>query len=280
MDESRPLAEVDFCAFDLETTGWSSSIRMVEVGASRFRLGGECGEPFSTLVDPGVPISPTVTAIHGITDEMVRGAPSAPEALEAFFGFAAGCVLLAHNASFDTAVVSWELTRHALPVPGFTVLDTLALARRRFPGLPGYGLAALADWLGLFMPCAHRGLPDAEAAREVFREAVRSAEGWEAAPLSALLAEAGGCSFKHYESEPEALPPGLEALGRSKPLFIVYDGGSRGPAPRKVTPLSVSGDRLHLFAYCHLSGALKSFRMDRIREVLEPGEGGAPGPGD
>jgi DNA polymerase III epsilon subunit family exonuclease len=270
MDESRPLAEIDFCAFDLETTGWSSHIRMVELGASRFRLDGECGEPYSTLVDPGVPISPAVIAIHGITDEMVRGAPHAPEALEAFFEFAAGCVLLAHNASFDIGVVSWELTRHELPVPGFKVLDTLRLARRRIPELPNYSLGTIADRLGLFRPCAHRGLPDAEAAREVFREAVRSIEGWESMPLSALKEEAGDLGFRHCAREPAALPEGLEALQQSRVMRIVYDGGTQGLDPRPITPQAVSEDCMHLYAYCHITSTMKSFRIDRILAVLEP----------
>ena len=74
------IAEVSFCALDLETTGLSSLSRIVEVGAVRFRLGEE-GEQLQTLVDPGCAIPGSASRVHGITDEMVRGAPPARQVL-------------------------------------------------------------------------------------------------------------------------------------------------------------------------------------------------------
>ncbi len=274
MDENTPLGQVDFCAFDVETTGSMSRIRMVELGASRFRLEGEPSS-FTTLVDPRVRISSFVTSIHGITDDMVKGAPQAHEALEGFFEFAQGCVLLAHNASFDTAVVSMELTRHAMPVPEFLILDTVSLARNLIPGPPNYKLSTLTDWLGLFTQCAHRGLPDAVAAREVFRAAVKSLEGWWTLPLSAMGSYTRYRAFGRYHVEDVELPPGLEAIreamAEGRPLRVVYAGGSRGTAPRLITPqgLFERGGCVYLEAYCHQSCQVKHYRVDRILEVHE-----------
>lgn len=274
MDENTTLGRIDFCAFDVETTGSMSRIRMVELGASRFRLEGEPSS-FTTLVDPRVHISSFVTRIHGITDDMVKGAPRAREALEEFFDFARGCVLLAHNASFDTAVVSAELARHALPVPEFLILDTVSLARNLIPGPPNYKLSTLTDWLGLFTQCAHRGLPDAVAAREIFRYAVKSLEGWESLPLSAMKGYSRCEAFGPCRVEDVELPPGLEAIreamGEGRPVRVVYAGGSRGTAPRLITPqgLYERGGCVYLEAYCHQSCQVKHYRVDRILEVHE-----------
>ncbi len=270
MDMGLPLGEAEFCAFDVETTGSMRNLRMVEMGASRFRLDGGEPESFTTLVDPGVNISRASTLIHGITDEMVEGAPEAPEALERFFRFAEGCVLLAHHASFDTAVVSMELTRHRLPVPAFDILDTVGLARRLIPGPPDFKLTTLVCWLGLFTGCAHRALPDAAAAREVFREAVRNIAGWEELPLGELMRMTGVHRFGVYRPEEVELPPGLavirEAMESGRSLKMVYDGGTRGPAPRTISPRRLYERRglLYLEAVCHDSGRLKCYRIDRI----------------
>ncbi len=236
MDEQRLLPEVDFCAFDVETTGNDSRIRMVELGATRFRMEGEC-ELLSTLVNPGVHISSSVTCIHGITDEMVAGAPDARASLESFFSFASGCVLLAHNASFDAAVVSVELARHSMPVPDFLILDTVSLARRFIPGPPNYKLTTLTDWLGLFTQCAHRGLPDAVAAREIFRTAVGSIKDWESHTLCDLKGLARRSVFGSYRAGDVGLPPGLEAIrdamGEGRAIRVIYEGGQSrsGAAP-------------------------------------------------
>ncbi len=84
----RPLSEVEFIAFDLETTGLFPVVdRIVEFGAVRFRLDGcELGT-WEQLVDPECPIPPGVTDIHGITDAMVRGQPTLAQSLPGFLDF-------------------------------------------------------------------------------------------------------------------------------------------------------------------------------------------------
>src|SRR5262249_30512080 len=71
-----PSGEVELVAFDTETAMHAPLDRLVEIAAVRFR-GGEKVAEFSTLVDPGCPISPEAIAIHGIDDAAVRGAPDA-----------------------------------------------------------------------------------------------------------------------------------------------------------------------------------------------------------
>lgn len=141
--QHRDLAAVAFTVVDLETTGTVPGYaRITEIGAVRLEGGREVGT-FSSLVNPGVPIPPFITAITGIDDALVAAAPRIDEVLPRFAAFARDSVLVAHNAPFDLAFLDYELTRlerRTFPRPA---LDTLRLARRLCPR-ERCSLAALA----------------------------------------------------------------------------------------------------------------------------------------
>jgi DNA polymerase III subunit epsilon len=125
-----PLIDVTFVVLDLETTGLSPGAdRITEVGAVKVRGGEVIGE-LQTLVHPGRPIPPAVTAVTGITDAMVRDAPRIEAVLPTVLRFLGDAVLVAHNASFDVsflrAAVEAQGGRPFQP----TVVDTARLARR------------------------------------------------------------------------------------------------------------------------------------------------------
>ena len=85
LTDNTPLADVEFVAFDLETTGlFAAADRIVEIGALRFRLDGTELDSFEQLVDPECEISAEVTQVHGITNKMVRGKPTISEVLPRF----------------------------------------------------------------------------------------------------------------------------------------------------------------------------------------------------
>ena len=132
-----------FTVFDFETTGMSPvSDRVVELAALRIDLDGE-ESCYHSLVDPGRPIPPGVTAIHHITDEMVRGAPHFAAVGREFLEFAEGSTLVAHNARFDLGFLQEGLNRCGLPLWRGKTLDSVRLARRCFPGLASYRLQDL-----------------------------------------------------------------------------------------------------------------------------------------
>ncbi len=82
LSHARPLSDIEFVAFDLETTGLFPVVnRLVEFGAARFRLDGRVLGTWEQLVDPECSIPLEVTNIHGITDAMVRGQPTLAQAL-------------------------------------------------------------------------------------------------------------------------------------------------------------------------------------------------------
>ncbi|WP_255346891.1 exonuclease domain-containing protein, partial [Sedimentibacter sp. B4] len=80
-----------------------------------------------TLVDPNTHIPALVAVLTGITDQLVADAPRLPEVLPSFLEFAAGCVLVAHNAGFDTGFLKRGCAAHGYPWPNPEVLDTVAL---------------------------------------------------------------------------------------------------------------------------------------------------------
>jgi len=86
-------------------------------------------------------------SVHGITDEMVAGAPQAREVLEELVEFAAGCVLVAHNARYDVSVMSTELVRAGMELPPNDVICTIKASKRFLPQMPNYRLQTVAGVL-------------------------------------------------------------------------------------------------------------------------------------
>ncbi|NUM89447.1 MAG: 3'-5' exonuclease, partial [Bdellovibrionales bacterium] len=167
------ISTLDFVAFDTETTGlYPASEALVEIGAVRFNLLTGATEHFQTFVNPGKPIPLQATRVHGITDEMVFEAPSAREALPAFFQFLEGAVPVAHNAGFDLGFLSLHGLRNGVALPSVPVLDTLMFSRRVLSHLPSHKLEVLVRELAVPGNTFHRALADARSCMEVFRHVV------------------------------------------------------------------------------------------------------------
>src|SRR4051794_26316470 len=162
----RPLRDITFCVVDLETTGGSAEggAMITEIGAVKVRGGEVLGE-FQTLVDPHTDIPAFIAVLTGITNSMVAGAPSIDAALPAFLEFAAGTVLVAHNAPFDVGFLRHFAEQQGRPWPRFEVLDTAKLARRVVTrdDAPNCKLSSLAKAFGSPVTPNHRALEDARA---------------------------------------------------------------------------------------------------------------------
>src|SRR6478672_10627323 len=168
-DLGTPLSSVTFVVVDLETTGGSpAECGITEIGAVKV-CGGEVVGEFQTLVNPGGPIPTFISVLTGITDAMVAGSPRIESALPAFLEFAAGSVLVAHNAGFDISFLKAAARRVGAPWPGFPVLDTLQLARQLVvrDESPNHRLSSLAQVFGSTTAPDHRALHDARATVDV-----------------------------------------------------------------------------------------------------------------
>jgi DNA polymerase III epsilon subunit family exonuclease len=264
------LDDVPFVAFDTETTGLGASARLVELGAVRFR-GEHLEDEWSCLVDPGVPIPPEATAIHGISDQDVAGRPRAREVLGGFLHFIEGAALVAHHAPFDVGILSRELLRAGLALPDNPVLDTCAIPRRLRLDVPNHRLGTLA---GAFrVPCgrAHRALADARVAAGLLCAYLkRLGPAAEALVRDCLTHEGLASSLRRSAAETLPRTPLLALLRRARieqrPVWIVYRGGTRGLRPRRVRPRDLYGlgGRCYLEAECLETTMVKTFRTDRI----------------
>ena len=148
-EQDQDLDEPIVC-FDLETTGLSKETDVItEIGAVVLDH-GEVKERFQTFVDPQRKLAPNIVQLTGITDEMLVGAPSQAEAIQAFLDFAAGRPLAAHNAEFDIGFIRTGCQRYGIEFQP-TFLDTLPLAQNLLPELSKYKLDVV---------CRHLNLPD------------------------------------------------------------------------------------------------------------------------
>jgi hypothetical protein len=221
------LTDITFVALDTETTGiFPIMHRLVEIGAIRFRSDGRELATFQQLIDPQIPIPPNVQQVPGITDRMVCGKPTIEHVLPQFIKF------LGHR---DTIL----LAHNAL-----FDLSFLAMALTR--------LGITFPPHNVFLTMLQR-TPTLKRISELMRVSQ---------PLT--LADTPVCAI-----DP---PAGFEALSTAIAercaIAIVYEQGWQRPQPRMITPRLVL--KFHGVAYVialgHLSGAERTFRLDRIRE--------------
>lgn len=157
-----------YVVFDIETTGLSKEKEMItEIGAVKV-ADGKIIDRFSTFVNPQRPISAEITKLTGITDDMVKDAPTIENVLPEFLKFCEDTVLVAHNASFDTGFIRIAAERAGLGELHHTVVDTLELARALLPELNKHKLDIVCEHLGVTLNGHHRAVNDAEATAEVF----------------------------------------------------------------------------------------------------------------
>ncbi len=166
----RPLRDLTFTVVDLETTGGSAQAgcMITEIGAVKVRGGEVLGE-FQTLVNPRTQIPPFIAVLTGISNAMVADAPPIESALPAFLEFAAGTVLVAHNAPFDVGFLKHFNEQQGRAWPGFEVVDTARLARRVITrdDAPNCKLSSLARVFRSATTPNHRALSDARATVDV-----------------------------------------------------------------------------------------------------------------
>lgn len=163
------LREVTFTVVDLETTGGPpTGGGITELAAVRVRGGEQLGE-LATLVDPGDRVPAFVTALTGLTQSMLTGAPPVNAVLPSLLELLRGAVLVAHNAPYDVGFLQAACAAHGYEWPRPVVLDTAALARRVLVAdeVPDRRLATLAAHFGTRVRPSHRALDDARATVEV-----------------------------------------------------------------------------------------------------------------
>ena len=202
---------------DVETTGSSPEReRVTEVGIVAVDFDGDEQRviEWSTLVNPGVPIPPEIQWLTGITNDMVRSAPSFAEVAQAVYDRLDGAVFVAHNARFDYGFLRAEFSRAGLAFNART-LCTVRLSRFLYPDRTPHSLDALIERFSLPCPDRHRALGDA---RVLWKWVQRLADRHPAAELELAVA-----AILRRPSLPSHLPPdALEALPHAPGVYLFF----------------------------------------------------------
>jgi DNA polymerase-3 subunit epsilon len=160
--------------FDTETTGLDPATgdRVIEIAAIELINDLPTERKFHVLLDPERDIPTESTRIHGITNAHVEGKPKFADIADAMLEFFSDAPLVAHNAPFDFGFIDAELARIGKPRLGAArMIDTLVLAKTRFPGMPN-SLDALCRRfeIDLSARTTHNALLDCKLLAEVYVE--------------------------------------------------------------------------------------------------------------
>ena len=178
--------------FDTETTGFDPSTgdRVLEIAALELVGDLPTGRHFHTLIDPEREVPEEAARVHGYTRAHLLGQKKFHEVVDAFLDFVGDDPLIAHNAPFDFGFVDAELQRLGRPaLDRARMIDTLDMARTRFPGLPN-SLDALCRRFGIDLSerTTHNALLDCRLLAEVYVELM----GGRQRGLELAVAEGGG----------------------------------------------------------------------------------------
>lgn len=160
-----------FVVTDIETTGTNAlQDKITEIGAVKI-VDGTITESFETLVNPQIPIPENIVALTGITDDMVKSAPTIGQVFADYFKFLGDAVFVAHNAEFD-----YKFLKYAGKQIGYVmkndVIDTLKKARETLPMLKNHKLNTVCDHYGIEF-LHHRASSDAFATAQAYLEMVK-----------------------------------------------------------------------------------------------------------
>ncbi len=161
-------------AFDTETTGLDpgSGHRIIEIGCVEMVDKIRTGRHWRSYLNPERDVPPEAQAVHGISSAFLLDKPLFAEAVEGFLEFIGDSPLIIHNAGFDMKFINFELTRLGFaPLPMERAVDTVTMARRKFPGAPA-SLDALCKRYEIDLSArkVHGALLDAELLADVYLE--------------------------------------------------------------------------------------------------------------
>lgn len=148
-----------YVVIDLETTGLNSKAdSIIEIAAVKYSQNVE-EDQFVSFVNPGFALPNVVQQLTGITDSDLVSAPSLSELIQHLQNFLGDLPLVAHNASFERSFLTAAYNAFGLSFEN-KMIDSLAMARKAFPGLDSYSLESLKTELSLQHAESHRALPD------------------------------------------------------------------------------------------------------------------------
>ncbi|MBQ8981215.1 MAG: 3'-5' exonuclease [Eubacterium sp.] len=171
----------DFCVVDIETTGLAPGYDgIIEIGAIMYE-NGEAVDSFASLLQPAVNelgdyVSPFITNLTGITNEMLDAAPPTPQVLEEFFDFLGDSLIMGYNVNFDVNFLYDSIYNHLGEYMTNDFIDILRMAKKLYPDMPHHRLGDMTAKFGIINKSAHRALSDVEATYSCYMEFKTEAE--------------------------------------------------------------------------------------------------------
>ncbi len=213
---ATPLIALDAVVIDTETTGLDpAKARLIEIGAVKLRAGKlDERAVYRSLIQPGEPIPPEATAIHGIDAARVQGAPDFAQVWEEFRKFAGAGVLIGHAIGFDLAVLKRECERAGLVFTRPSTLDTRLLAQIAEPELAGYTIEIISAWLNVAASERHTALGDAMTTARIFQALVPKLRENGVRTLAEAMAACRGLTDELERAHHAGWVEALEAPGR------------------------------------------------------------------
>ncbi|MCC5983092.1 MAG: DNA polymerase III subunit epsilon [Rhodobacteraceae bacterium] len=230
---------------DTETTGLDpdEGHRIVEIGAVELINHMPTGRTYHQYINPQRPMTAEAFAVHGLGDDFLAQYPPFDQIVEAFLAFVGTDRMVIHNAPFDMRFINAELTwARRATLPEAQALDTLALARRRFPGSPA-SLDALCRRFGIDNSGRekHGALLDSEILAEVYLELIGGRQPDFGLSGPAVTPAEGLRQTRTWRPgpRPRPLPPRLTGAERAAhsafvatlgdtPIWARYDDGGSG----------------------------------------------------
>jgi DNA polymerase-3 subunit epsilon/ATP-dependent DNA helicase DinG len=241
-------------ALDIETTGLDPDKEaIIEIGAVRFK-DHRVENQWQSLIHPGKRISPFITQLTGITDQMVLNAPPIRAVLAELQDFVGEAPILGHNVRFDMSF----LRRHGI-FKRNTLLDSYEMAAVLLPNASRYSLGALAQALGVPYPATHRALDDANATRGVFLRLFEEALSLPLPILAEIIRLAEGIDWAGYWPLRQVLRLRSREIASADSVRHSYGGPLftefKGPYPAPLQPV----------------GEPNPLDIDEVASLLEPG---------
>ena len=264
------LSDMSFCALDLETTGTNPVLHMiVEVGIIRFTL-NDVTATCERLVYPGMTIPAEAVRIHGITDDMVRGAPRIGALLPEISEILRDSVLVIQNPDFDLSFLAWAYQNNGVTPPELTAVDTVRLSRLAFPDLANYKLETISRHLDINIH-HHRALADASACMGIFRHIMRKKDRdgtWRLSDLNRFH----GNFFRMQRVNGKRIARSgkrINGIQLGEQVAISYVDQSGNMTFRLIIPREfiTSDGETYVLAHCCLRDETRYFKMNRIVEV-------------
>jgi DNA polymerase III epsilon subunit len=167
--------ENSYIVLDIETTGLANTYdKIIEIAAIKY-INNIATDTFHTLVNPEDNIPKAASAVNGITNAMVKDAPTIQHVMPSFLSFIGNdTILVAHNANFDISFIEVWCDRLGFTNKQWNYIDTVSVAKKIIPGLSNYKQQTVLNAIKYAQSTYHRALDDCKGCAEIMVLAIES----------------------------------------------------------------------------------------------------------